>query len=184
MGPVRTQYRYTFVTTGLRIVTTISNTLRSAKIAGQVRRPHGPDLSYIIAEKCQTRKRWQRYKNRTDKVELNRLTNLIYDQIREFRLKKAEDYVQIASWSIESRDLVTSITRPSKEGIELYSRPESRSQPWPNVSKTSSALMRPMLISDLITNRSFEGCNSFVTLASILVFSQWATTKWQTSSGN
>ena len=44
-----------------------TNTLRSAKIAGTVRRPHEaiqhfPDLSEIVAEKRRIRRRWQRCK--------------------------------------------------------------------------------------------------------------------------
>jgi hypothetical protein len=49
-------------------IKTFSKTLRSAKIAGQVRRPHEairnfPDLNKEIAEKRQIRRRWQKYGN-------------------------------------------------------------------------------------------------------------------------
>ena len=57
--------------------------LRSAKIAGQVHRPleaikYFPDLSDIVAEKRWIRKRWQLYRQKADKVELNKLTNMYY----------------------------------------------------------------------------------------------------------
>ena len=94
-------------------IETFSNTLRSAKIAGQVCRPHEaikhfPDLSDLITEKRQIRKRWQRYRNYEDKVELNRLTNLVHHQIREFRLQRFEEDVKKASgdgsfWKLANR---------------------------------------------------------------------------------
>ena len=69
-------------------IETFSNTLRSANIAGQVRWPHEairnfPYLSKGIAKR-QIRRQWQKYRNLVDKIELNRLTNLIHDRIREF----------------------------------------------------------------------------------------------------
>ena len=39
---------------------------------------HFPDLSDIVAEKRLVKKRWQRYRKQEDKVELDRLTNLIH----------------------------------------------------------------------------------------------------------
>jgi len=94
-------------------IETFSNTLRSAKIAGQVRRPHEaiqnfPDLSKEIAEKRQIRRRWQKYRNQEDKIELNRLTNLIHEKIREFRLTRFEQDVQRESdrgsiWKVANR---------------------------------------------------------------------------------
>jgi hypothetical protein len=74
-------------------IETFSNILRSAKIEGQVRRPHEairnfPNLGDVIAEKRQMRRRWQKYRNREDKTELNRLTNLIHDKIKEFQLQE------------------------------------------------------------------------------------------------
>jgi hypothetical protein len=76
-------------------IETFTNTLRSAKIAGQVNRPHEaikhfPDLSELVAKKRQIRKRFQRCRQRADKMELNRLTNLIHNKIREFRIQKFE----------------------------------------------------------------------------------------------
>jgi hypothetical protein len=66
-----------------------TNTLRSAMIAGQVHRPceaikHFLDLSDMVAEKRLVRKQWQRYRKKEHKAELNRLTNLIHNEIREF----------------------------------------------------------------------------------------------------
>ena len=63
-----------------------SGTLISARKTVEINRPnealkHFPDLDDIIAEKHQIRKRWQRYKQREDMVELNRLTNLIHKAI-------------------------------------------------------------------------------------------------------
>ena len=48
-------------------IATFSNTLKSAKFAGRVSRPHEainhfPDLIYIAAEMRRIRRRWQRYK--------------------------------------------------------------------------------------------------------------------------
>ena len=69
---------------------------------------HFPDLSDLIAEKRQIRKRWQRYRNYEDKVELKRLTNLVHNQIREFRLQRFEEDVKKASgdgsfWKLANR---------------------------------------------------------------------------------
>ena len=73
-------------------IKTFSNTCRSAKIAGQVKRPyeaikHFPDLSDLVVKKRQIRKRWQRCRQRADKIELNRLTDLIHNKIRGFRIQ-------------------------------------------------------------------------------------------------
>ena len=76
-------------------IESFSNMLRSAKIAVHEAIKHFPDLRDIIAEKRQIRKQWQRYRNRVDKVELNRLTNFIKDQISEFCLKKIEDVQKV-----------------------------------------------------------------------------------------
>ena len=83
------------------------------KIAGTVRRPHEaiqhfPDLSEIVAEKRRIRRRWHRYKQFGDKVDLNRLINLMHDKIREFRVEKFEVDVQEASnsgdiWKLANR---------------------------------------------------------------------------------
>jgi len=88
----------------IRGIETFTNTLRSAKIAGQVNRPHEaikhfPDLSDLVAKKRQIRKRWQGRRQRADKIELNRLTNLIHSKIREFHIQKLEKDVQTASES-------------------------------------------------------------------------------------
>ena len=52
-----------------------------------------------------------------DKVELNRLTNLIHKEIKEFLLHNFKDDVQKA---IGSEALIILIIHPSKGGIELY----------------------------------------------------------------
>ena len=76
-----------------------ADTLRFAKIAKTVSLPHEAiqyflDLSEIVAEKRRIRKRWRRYKQFGDKVELNRLTILTHENIREFCIKKFEEDVQ------------------------------------------------------------------------------------------
>ena len=91
----------------------IGNTLKSAKIAGKLNRPnevinHFPNLSEIVAEKRRIRRRWQLYRQYEDKMELNRLTNLIHKHIREFRIEKFENDVQEASdsgnvWKLSNR---------------------------------------------------------------------------------
>ena len=108
-----------------------TNSLRSAKIGGTVRRPHEaiqhfPGLSEIVAEKRSIWRRWQRYKQFGDKVELNRLTNLIQEKIRDFRIEKFEVDVQEASdiwisgsWPIGSKVLVDMLTRLSMEEAVL-----------------------------------------------------------------
>ena len=114
---------------------TFFNTLRSAKNAEQVCRPHEaikqfPDLSNIIAEKRKIRKLWQMYRNRVGKVELNILTYLIHDQVRVFcyrfeeYVKRQAGMVNTKSKPIQSRAFVTPISRPSKEGTELNLMPE------------------------------------------------------------
>ena len=69
---------------------------------------HFPDLSEIVAEERRIRRRWQRFKQFGDKVELNRLTNLIHDKIGDFRIEKFEVDVQEASdggdiWKLANR---------------------------------------------------------------------------------
>ena len=75
---------------------TFSNTLKSAKIAGQVRRPdevikHFPD---ICVEKRQIRRRWQKYCNREDKIELNRLNQSYPRENKSFFQLKFDENVQ------------------------------------------------------------------------------------------
>ena len=71
-------------------IDTFTNTLRSAKIPGQVCRPHEaikhfPNFSDIIAEKRPIRNRCKRHRNCVDKVELNRIATFVHHEIREFR---------------------------------------------------------------------------------------------------
>jgi len=90
-----------------------SNTLVSARRTGEVNRPqealqHFPDLSDLIVEKRQARRRWQKYKQRKDKVEFNRLTNLIHKLIRDYRISRFEADIQEASnsksvWKLANR---------------------------------------------------------------------------------
>jgi hypothetical protein len=69
---------------------------------------HFPDLSDLIVEKRQARRRGQKYKQSTDKAEFNRLTNLIHKLIRDYRISRFEADIQVASnsrsvWKLANR---------------------------------------------------------------------------------
>ena len=52
-------------------------------------------------------------------AKLIRLTNLIHQNIREFRLEKFEENLQKESWPTESKALVQRLPHPSRERVEL-----------------------------------------------------------------
>ena len=56
--------------------------------------PYFPYPSQVIAEKRQMRNIWQKFKQREDKSELNRQTNLNHDKIRKFWLSNFEQEFQ------------------------------------------------------------------------------------------
>jgi hypothetical protein len=81
----------------------------------------------------QIRRRWQKFRNREDKIELNTLTNLSHDKIRNFRLMKFEQDLQRGResgsiWKLANRMKALVIAYPSKEGIQLYFMSEARPQ--------------------------------------------------------
>ena len=116
----------------------LSSTLVSARKTGEVEIareaiPYFPDLSQVIAEKRRVRKRWQKYKLREDKIELNRLTNLIHDEIRDFRASNFEkevqkEYERNTVWNVAGRlkgsRNITNVPIHGRDG--LHYQPEGK----------------------------------------------------------
>ena len=102
-----------------------TNNLRSAKIAGTVSRPHEviqyfPDLSEIVAEKRRIRRRWQRYKQFGDKVELSMTISAIFEVRNSRSMYRRSAVAMISgSWPIGSKVLVDMLTRPFMEEAVL-----------------------------------------------------------------
>ena len=55
---------------------------------------HFPDLSNIVTEKRLIRGLWLRLKQHEEKVEINRLANLLHKHFREFRIEKFKNHLQ------------------------------------------------------------------------------------------
>ena len=79
------------------------------------------------------RKRWQKYKLREDKIELNRLTNLIHDEIRNFRASNFEkevqkEYERNTVWNVAGRlkgsRNITNVPIHGRDG--LHYQPEGK----------------------------------------------------------
>ena len=116
----------------------LSNTLVTARKTGEVRKAHEatqhfPDLGQLVAEKRRARKRCQKYKQMSDKVELNRLTNLIHKEIRDFRASNFEneiqkEYERNAVWNVAGRlkgsRNISTVPIHGKDG--LHYKPEGK----------------------------------------------------------